>query len=340
MYNHCIFCSAGLGENELMASFPTGRRLAFDEALGRLWVICPSCQRWNLSPVEERWEAIEECAALFAKANLKAGTENIQICKLLDGSELVRIGDAKQTEFAAWRYGDQLGARRRMIVKATAINAAVIGGVAATLALSGLVPGFVLLSFASSGLMLNHTLKAARVLRISTSDGWIKVVARDIRHAKLSAGGEEGWSLMVPAPSRLRGRDPLPSERRWIRLIGHEANHPIGKLTASINSAGASKSSVQDALQVLEKSGDVEETYLAAARMSGAGRPLVTLPQGVRLALEMCAHEVTERRALEGELSDLRQAWREADEIAAIADSLLLERVSRVVTKMRNDQRA
>jgi hypothetical protein len=44
----------------------------------------------------------------------------------------------------------------------------------------------------------------------------------------------------------------------------------------------------------------------------------------VRLALEMVAHEQTERRALEGELAMLEAAWREAEEVAAIADRLLI----------------
>jgi hypothetical protein len=44
----------------------------------------------------------------------------------------------------------------------------------------------------------------------------------------------------------------------------------------------------------------------------------------VRLALEMAAHEESERRALEGELEMLEEAWREAEEIAAIADRLLI----------------
>ena len=43
-----------------------------------------------------------------------------------------------------------------------------------------------------------------------------------------------------------------------------------------------------------------------------------------RLALEMAAHEETERRAFEGELAVLEAAWREAEEIAAIADRLLM----------------
>ena len=61
MYSTCIFCQQSLGRNEAIERFPVGRRLAFDEAKGRLWVVCRKCERWNLTPLEERWEAIEEC---------------------------------------------------------------------------------------------------------------------------------------------------------------------------------------------------------------------------------------------------------------------------------------
>jgi hypothetical protein len=40
------------------------------------------------------------------------------------------------------------------------------------------------------------------------------------------------------------------------------------------------------------------------------------------LALEMALHEETERRALEGELHLLLDAWREAEELAGISDGL------------------
>jgi hypothetical protein len=43
-----------------------------------------------------------------------------------------------------------------------------------------------------------------------------------------------------------------------------------------------------------------------------------------RLALEMALHEDAERAALEGELGELERAWREAEEIAGIADDLLV----------------
>ena len=74
MYSTCLFCHAGLGANELVEHFPVGRRLAFDPERGRLWVVCKRCTRWNLTPLEERWEAIEECERLFAATPLRAST--------------------------------------------------------------------------------------------------------------------------------------------------------------------------------------------------------------------------------------------------------------------------
>ena len=46
------------------------------------------------------------------------------------------------------------------------------------------------------------------------------------------------------------------------------------------------------------------------------------LPPHLRLAMEMALHDDDERRAMEGELAALEARWREADEIAKIADAL------------------
>jgi hypothetical protein len=51
---------------------------------------------------------------------------------------------------------------------------------------------------------------------------------------------------------------------------------------------------------------------------------LARYPREALLALEMAAHEEQERRALEGELAALEAAWKEAEEIAAIADDMFL----------------
>jgi len=47
------------------------------------------------------------------------------------------------------------------------------------------------------------------------------------------------------------------------------------------------------------------------------------LPAVYRLALEMAIHERSEQNALDEELATLERDWREAEEIAAIADGVL-----------------
>jgi hypothetical protein len=113
MYSTCLFCTKSLGTNEVLEHFPVGRRIAFDAAKGRLWVVCRQCARWNLTPLEERWEAIEEAERLFRGTRLRVSTDNIGLAKLSEGLELVRVGQPQRPEIAAWRYGDQFGRRRR-----------------------------------------------------------------------------------------------------------------------------------------------------------------------------------------------------------------------------------
>ena len=91
MYSTCIFCNRSLGTNESIEIFPIGRRIAFDGAKGRLWVICRRCERWNLSPLEIRWEVIEECERRFRDTRLRVSTDNIGMARLRDGLELVRL---------------------------------------------------------------------------------------------------------------------------------------------------------------------------------------------------------------------------------------------------------
>ncbi len=60
----CFFCQRALPANDSLEQFPVGRRVAFDPERGRLWAVCPACARWNLAPIEERWEALEELEKL------------------------------------------------------------------------------------------------------------------------------------------------------------------------------------------------------------------------------------------------------------------------------------
>ena len=119
MFKTCIYCNRNLGTNESVENFSVGRRLAFDQEKGRLWVICESCRRWNLSPLEERWEAIEECERTFYDTPKSFSTDNIGLAHVSEGMQLVRIGKPQRREFAAWRYGREFWQRRvRSVVSA------------------------------------------------------------------------------------------------------------------------------------------------------------------------------------------------------------------------------
>src|SRR5262245_57174657 len=130
MLSHCIFCNADLRSNEVVEHFPVGRRLAFDAAQGRLWVVCRSCARWNLSPIEERWEAIEECERLYSKTPTRFATENIGLARVSEGTELLRIGKPQRPEFAAWRYTSRVVQRyrREMTLGALSLGVSVLYG--------------------------------------------------------------------------------------------------------------------------------------------------------------------------------------------------------------------
>jgi hypothetical protein len=123
-----------------------------------------------------------------------------------------------------------------------------------------------------------------------------------------------------------------------VTLTGPTALRLSGNILAAINLHGGSRNDVDAAVGRLEASGGPERLIAACASQLGPrhvqgrkgfdwiqpARPLRKLPAMDRLALEMATHEENERRAMEGELAELEAAWRDAEEIAAIADSLLL----------------
>ena len=108
-----------------------------------------------------------------------------------------------------------------------------------------------------------------------------------------------------------------------------------GLLLARANWRGASAREVDAAVRRIDRAGDavhlLSSTAAVAQRLRGrrlmAGwRELDTLNVSYveRLALEMAVHEEAEHQALDGELRALETAWRQAEEIAAIADSLFV----------------
>jgi hypothetical protein len=351
MYSTCLFCHTTLGANEAVEHFPVGRRLAFDAAKGRLWVVCRKCERWNLTPVEERWEAIEECERSYSETKLRVSTDQIGLARLSEGLELVRIGKPLRPEFASWRYGDQFGRRRRRsIIQGAAIVAGAVSipflGPALGLSLGG--AGGMIFQIGNFSLA-QYSLRRL-VARVHDSDGnLLRVNAFDASQTVMLAPTEnQPWGLRIPH----RG-DGGPNHRWWrlekgqveTDIRGGDAMRAAAQLLPAVNSKGASSKQVKEAVVLATEHEDPSVAFDRAARLAvtkrswnnfGKGAMLSLIPTELRLALEMVSHEDSERRALGGELHFLEEAWKEAEEIAGISDDMFLpEDISRRLTEMK-----
>jgi hypothetical protein len=302
VYATCLFCKNALGRNQALEHFPVGRRLAYDQIRGRLWVVCHRCARWNLSPLETRWDAIEEAERAFRATRRRIATDNIALGRLPGGLELVRIGVPPRLELATWRYGDQFGRRRRKYI-----------------AYSGL-------GLAATAVPFLGQLGLGALLPLTKHDTWSA--------ALVPAHGALEWYLRVhhrvPDPEDPRRRPFLSVQvAEPARLRGVAAQRALAALLPYANATGGSARRVRQAVAVIESSASLNQLVYSAAASNDAramvqASYLTRLPGPIRLALEMAVHEDDERRAMEGELAVLEERWREAEEIAAIADALMV----------------
>ncbi|MEO7083778.1 MAG: hypothetical protein ABI442_20015 [Gemmatimonadaceae bacterium] len=338
MYSTCLFCNGGLGANERIEHFPVGKRLAFDGKKGRLWVVCVACARWNLTPVEERWEAIDECERLFRGTTVRVSTDNVGFARLGDGLELIRIGAPLRPEFAAWRYGRHFGARRRKTyyvagagIAAAALGAITLGpAIAPALAMGALgiivLPGIttVMGAIPVIGVMAarDYIVHDRVVARLVNNNRMIVVRAKHLGDVEIKLNDRNGPASLI-----------MPHDAGWTEFKGASAIQATGVLIAGANRYGADAGSVQDAVNHIETAGDAGGFLAEASTRNGwrGGKVMSILNQyrqlgamklsaTERLALEMSVHEEYERRAMEGELSVLETAWRDAETIAAICD--------------------
>ena len=315
-----MFCKKSLGANEVVETFPVGRRLAFDGAKGRLWVVCRRCERWNLTPLEERWEAVETCEKLFRDTRIRTSSENIGLARHPGGLELVRIGRPLRPEFAAWRYGDQFGSRRRRSVAMwTIAGIGLAGGAVAAGVLGGLGAAT---GAASLFNYVNFWRTFGPSARFRPADGRVRWMNRAAMvQARISLLGDRSY-LAVEATAR----DFLSKKKQLFE--GEDALRVLNAILPRLNAAGGTGRTIREAVSEIERCGHPDR-YIrqqAARKLSRWAKPGVEMAkiQPGTLALEMALNEEQERRALEGEIRILERAWKEAEEIAAIADNLLL----------------
>jgi hypothetical protein len=357
VYSTCLYCHTALGTNEVIEAFPVGRRLAFDSANGRFWVICPSCKRWNLSPLEERWDAMDECERLFETTRLRMSTDNIGLARIAEGTELVRVGAAMRPEMAAWRFGAQLAARRRQYRWLVAGGAVAVGTFYAGVAVAGVSVGafggvFHLLAMGyerATRLLLptpSHSIEdpdapgwrwAVGVARPQTE----AEVARALQHPWVESSHVRGTRVCIdPATDELEVKVPVLG-RRLVSYHGSTAESVLPKLVAKFNRSGGRKADERLAVEMLTAVSDDRAPDLATGVLRRSlGRAMATKNLGefgtaTSLALEMALQEQRERELLAGELLDLEFAWKEAEELARIADTLVPTRIDQALAALK-----
>ena len=327
-----MFCTRSLGSNQVIEHFPVGRRLAFDGEKGRLWVVCRKCLRWNLTPLEERWEAIEECERVYRDTRVRVSTENIGIARHPGGLDLVRVGKARRREFAAWRYGGVF--KRRWFRSRAAVftySTTYFGGAL------GLEAGWLVLpagvgtawSVGLSSFYAWYMLRVVGKVRLGTAvsedasgavneSDIVRFRFKDLLRMRLVPDhGDTGFAV------------ELRKLTRRARFEGEDARRVAAAVISGFNPAGGPRHVVRQATREVNASGHPSRFASDVAKLRhkkwlrGEGS-IAAFPHSTKLALEMALHEERERRALEGELWVLEQAWKEAEEIASISDSLLL----------------
>ncbi len=330
MYATCAFCNGKFDGDGGPSGLGVGRRLAFDEWRGRLWVICPKCARWNLTPLDDRLERIDALARAAHAGHLVASTDQVALLRWRR-YDLVRVGKPPRVELAPWRYGERLRARQRERAKVVIpLTLAAVGlGIAANVAAGGSLGGCAwnLHAFADwTYLKIVGNRKVAVVEPpICERCGTVmQLRAKHVQHARLVADTRADLALLLSCPT---------CHHEGAMLTGHDAAQVLRPGLAYLNVRRSSRRRAEDAARVVDQSGGPDRLIQDIARRELTLRSLRAERQ---LALEMAVDE-------QAEVQELERQWREAEEIAEIADGTLsssaqLEEELRRLKRKEGDQ--
>lgn len=315
MFSSCLICHAELGRNEVIEALPVGERLAFEPATGRVWVICLECGEWNLAPIDQRWEAVEQCNDAYDASHQRASTDGVAVAKV-GKIELVRLGEEAGSELITLRYGDRLLRRQRRANRRKWVAGFAHVAVASLSAWAGAMlagPAGIAIGFFVGHMAfgIGSNIPNPVVARVRNDDGeWIEIRRRQLKNIRLVPIGESRWSMRIDAKTSLRGSVAVEAARYILPLY---------------NRRGQSADDIRKARNyVKRKGGTVDSVFAAAARRRGRRRMsrLSTLDPHIRLALEVLASEESELQALSSGLKQLEQSWQHASELAVIQDGL------------------
>jgi hypothetical protein len=315
MYQTCAFCSGALGGDGGASGLAVGRRFAYDGWKSRAWVICQRCGRWNLTPVDTRLDAVAALERMAASGRVAATTDQVALVRA-GPYDVVRVGKPPRVELAGWRYGERLKAREREKLKVVVpVTLAALGIMVVANVAAGGSFGVVAWQFGNYNQIGNAVYRGIvgnRKLLIEppvcAACGTVMVLrARHLRSARITGGAGNDLGLLVECPH---------CKREGALLAGPDAERALRAGLTYLNLKQRKRIAKQAvvAAQAVEGAGGPEELIHRTARHNWT---LAKVVPDLRLALEMAVDE-------QAEVRDLEREWRRAEEIAEIADNLLV----------------
>jgi hypothetical protein len=310
MYKSCAFCNGAFTGDGGPSGLGVGRRFAFDEWRGRLWVICPSCSRWNLAPIDNRLEQIEAVARTAAGGQVAAATDQVSLIRS-GPYDFVRVGKPPRIEYATWRYGERIKARRREQLKyVVPLSIAAVGAaIAINVAAGGSVGIFVwqiptIARNAYTGMVGLRPVRLTEPAVCAHCGTVMTLRAKHLHTARLVADSHARLGLLLIC---------MKCGHEGAQLEGADAQMALRRGLTYLNLAKRGKQRAADAARVVDGAGGPDRLVHMMARES---LMLRTLRPDRRLALEMAVDE-------QAEVEELERQWRIAEETAAIADGTL-----------------
>ncbi len=306
----CAYCDAPLAPGPPWAPGHE-HRLAYDPKKGRLWDVCSRCSRWNLTPLEDRWESLQACEeAVAERGRLVLSTPHLSLVDVGEG-ELIRVGSAQRLEFVDWRYGPRLppGAPKPgfWVRLLAGLPSAPVEGYDPYRGIFGVVDRapWIASPFMEAASALTYLFSQMPLAPVCPSCGRpLALRPWNFQHLRLLESGAARVVLTTCALCKTEVQVPLVQARPSLRL-GLSLVTPPAILRSSADPAAREIESLGGPVALLEE-------------LSASGPTLGELDARFRAGLIIALDELAEAEALDAE-------WQQAEELAGIMDGGLTD---------------